>query len=720
MPHFLKQTTLFLLLLLSLGAYAQKKVLDSLETALKSHTKSDTTRVNLLNNIASRIFQTDANRALVLLKESESLSGQLNYAQGKAKSLFFTANAISEKNSDKLSWEPYYNEALTAYEKLNDKAGMSACYHNFGRLRFLIDDYEKAESNYKMAIELAEEARNAKRLSISLRGLGVLYSKLGQYEKAIDIYKKAVDLDEKSGNKTGIGNGMINLGTAYKRQAKFTLALEYFHKALEIKQQIGDQPGIASALSSIGGVYSLLKRQSDASEYFKKALVMFEKLNDKSEIASVRTNLSLIELSNGNFTEARQGFEAALAIFQNINQKSGVADVWANIGTLEMQTNNRDAALKAFEKAAKIDKELGADRELAYCYLKMGRVYFNGEDYEKALFYANESDALATKHNILDFRKDVSRLLSEIYYKQQQYKLAFEKQAVHDKLKDSVFSPQNIDKAAQIKYSYAYKSRENTLKNAVKSKDGQLQASQHQKLWWILGFASLAILLGIGYAIYKVRKLKMERKQILTEQKLRRSQMNPHFIFNSLQNVRGLIHNNQKDEAVDYLNQFSRLTRQILESSDENYTSLAEEIELLENYVSIQQLLYNRNFDFRLNVDDSIDTESIFLAPMLTQPFIENAIKHGLSGKKEGGILHIDFHLKGDKLFFEVSDNGSGFDATKTAQNHKSMAMDITRRRLEHYSKNASFAIKADNILDQYKNVIGAKVAFEIPYIYEN
>ncbi len=719
MPHFVKQATLFLVLLFATTFHAQKKVLDSLETALKTHTKADTVRVNLLNNIASRVFQTDADKALVLLKESGTLSDQLHYAPGKAKSLLFTGNATSEKVSDQTLVLKYYADALEVYQTLGDKVGMSSCYHNFGRIYFRQGDYKKAESNYKTAIALAEEANSNKRFLISMRGLGMVYSETGEYENAMEIYTKAVAMDLKTGNKAGLAYSYNNLGTAYKRQGKFAVALDYYTKALELNTEVGDNKGICAALSNVGGVYALLKRNEDATNYFNKAIALADKINDKYASSAFRINLALVEMDRGRFTEARQALENALEFFRQINSKPRISSAMVNLATLDFEQKKYDDALKGFEKAVALNKEIGAQREISYCYLKMGRIYFIKEDYEKALFYAKESEALAEKINVLDYRKDVARLLSEIYYQQQQYKLAFEKQNDHLKLTDSVFSPQNLDKAAQVKYNHAYKEKESDFNKVVASKDGQLKASQNETFWWILGFVCLAILLGFGYALYRIRKVKMENKQLLTEQKLRRSQMNPHFIFNSLQNVRSLINNNQKDEAVNYLNQFTKLTRQILESSDENYTSLAEEIDLLEKYVSIQQLLYNKTFDFKINVDDTIDAEATLLPPMLTQPFIENAIKHGLAAKADGGMLEINFLFKGEKLIFEVADNGSGFDGSKKSENHKSMAMDITRRRLKHFAKNESVEVKAENLFDQYRNIIGAKVAFEIPYLLE-
>ncbi|TDP61131.1 sensor histidine kinase [Flavobacterium dankookense] len=241
---------------------------------------------------------------------------------------------------------------------------------------------------------------------------------------------------------------------------------------------------------------------------------------------------------------------------------------------------------------------------------------------------------------------------------------------------------------------------------------------------WLIGLSSLLLLLLLGsYFYYRNNRQKqaitvLEKNQI--KQKLLITQMNPHFIFNSVQNIRSLINNKQNDEAVDYLGKFSKLTRQILENSNENYISLEEEVEMIENYLSIQQLLYENKFTFTIDVEDAIETESIFLPPMLAQPFIENAIKHGLSNTLENGKIAVHFYLKDEKLFFEVTDNGKGFDTDKKVSNHKSLAMTITKERLVTYTKNKDFIVQTDNLFNPEGKVEGAKVVFEIPYIYEN
>jgi len=232
----------------------------------------------------------------------------------------------------------------------------------------------------------------------------------------------------------------------------------------------------------------------------------------------------------------------------------------------------------------------------------------------------------------------------------------------------------------------------------------------------------LVVLLLGGYFYFRNNKQRqaisaLEKNQM--RQKLLLSQMNPHFIFNSLQNIRSLIRGKQDDAAIDYLGKFSKLTRQVLENSDEDYISLSDEVAMITNYLTLQQLS-GHAFDFKVTVADAINPESILLPPMLTQPFVENAIRHGVSAREAGGCIAVRFYLEGNQLFFEVTDNGNGFQSHRKQAGHKSMSMGITRERLAHYTKNRDIAIKADNLKDKDQNTIGARVGFEIPYIYEN
>lgn len=377
--------------------------------------------------------------------------------------------------------------------------------------------------------------------------------------------------------------------------------------------------------------------------------------------------------------------------------------------------SNARQAIQLFQKAGEIASELEYAKGKAVCYLHMGKIYNTRRDYEKAQEYASEGMAIANKSELDSLKKSFFMLLSEIQYDKNHHE------------PDTTIREEVRDMVAAIKYKYYLKDsldksveKANFLEQDMQDKENELVVFRLQTVLFAVGFVAVLIFIGFGVMWINVRKIKMENKQLLTEQKLKRSQMNPHFIFNSIQNVRSLIHGKKEEAAVEYLNRFSKLTRQVLESSDENYISLTEETEILQNYLSIQQLLYGNTFDFSISVAENMDADAFFIPPMLTQPFVENAIKHGLAGKQQGGRIVVRFLLHNKKLFFEVKDNGVGFSGSKQAENHKSMAMSITKERLSHYSKTTHFRFQADDIRDEQQQVKGARVLFEIPYIYEN
>jgi putative methionine-R-sulfoxide reductase with GAF domain len=185
-----------------------------------------------------------------------------------------------------------------------------------------------------------------------------------------------------------------------------------------------------------------------------------------------------------------------------------------------------------------------------------------------------------------------------------------------------------------------------------------------------------------------------------TELSLLRSQMNPHFIFNSLNSVQKYIWENKEEDAAEYLSSFARLMRAILENSRHEYISVKEEMEIIKLYIDLEHRRSNHHFDYLVKIDEQIDLDNTMIPPLLMQPFIENAIWHGLNKKKGKGNLRVAISKKEDQLVCEVEDDGTGRAAaeTKPAAEKKSLGISITQQRIEklvdNAGKNASVTIK--------------------------
>jgi len=227
----------------------------------------------------------------------------------------------------------------------------------------------------------------------------------------------------------------------------------------------------------------------------------------------------------------------------------------------------------------------------------------------------------------------------------------------------------------------------------------------------------------IAWLVVRQNKLKFEQTSLQLEQKLLRSQMNPHFIFNSLTSIESFIYENQPKEAGKYLSDFARLMRLILENSSEEFIPLNKEIKTLEYYLVLQKLRLENTLTYSIKTDGIEDIESINIPPMLTQPFIENSIEHGIRGSKVNGHIDIEFTMiDKDQMQIQVTDNGQGIDNKSRLNNerkedHKSMAMQVTKERLQvlNKSKRQKVTFSISDISNSDANKTGTKVIFTIP-----
>lgn len=185
-------------------------------------------------------------------------------------------------------------------------------------------------------------------------------------------------------------------------------------------------------------------------------------------------------------------------------------------------------------------------------------------------------------------------------------------------------------------------------------------------------------------------KAQLEKEMIDLEQKALRLQMNPHFIFNALNTIKGYYSEGDAINASAYISKFSKLLRMLLENTDQ-VVPLASEIEMLGLYISLAQTRYKNKFDYQLVVDEHLNTNETVIPTLLLQPIVENAIIHGLAPKEKKGILKVYFVKKGKQLECIVEDNGIGRTASKSNQkfkDHESKATDITSERIALFGKN--------------------------------
>jgi sensor histidine kinase YesM len=201
--------------------------------------------------------------------------------------------------------------------------------------------------------------------------------------------------------------------------------------------------------------------------------------------------------------------------------------------------------------------------------------------------------------------------------------------------------------------------------------------------------------------------------------------MNPHFIFNALSNIMQAIEGDNKKSALSYLSKFSKLLRTTLESSREDYILLEDEIKSIEHYLELQQLRYEEKFEYSIECDALIDLESAIIPPMLLQPFIENAIEHGIRHKTEKGHVIVRFMRKDDKIICEIEDDGVGrekaWEAEYKHKDHKSLATEIIKDRVVVLNKKLKKKISLTiiDLKSEANEAMGTMVRLDLPYLLD-
>lgn len=228
--------------------------------------------------------------------------------------------------------------------------------------------------------------------------------------------------------------------------------------------------------------------------------------------------------------------------------------------------------------------------------------------------------------------------------------------------------------------------------------------------------------LAMGYRIKKIENEKKSIENEMTKIKLTalRAQMNPHFIFNSLNSIRAYVISNEIRKASDYITKFSRLIRLILYYSANERITLREEIEALQLYVQLEELRFRENFGFEVNISNKLDMETIVVPPLIIQPYVENAILHGLAPKEGNKKLSLSIESENGNIIFRIEDNGVGRQFNKShsekAEGHKSIAMELTKKRIDLAGKLYS---KEENIIinDLFEQSIptGTEVILKFP-----
>ncbi|WP_127021453.1 tetratricopeptide repeat-containing sensor histidine kinase [Flagellimonas beolgyonensis] len=578
--------------------------------------------------------------------------------------------------------------------------------------------------------DLAKEYDYWEGQAFALNQLGTMYRNTSQYQKAVDLHLDALAAAEKANNTELRVLSLNMLGVVYRRTDAIKTALDYNQRALELAESV-DNPSvhikrsINVALNGIGNLYQTLEQYDQAIVQFERALKLEEELGNKLGLAINHQNIGNCLEEKGDLESALENYRKSLAYNEEIGSEYGTIICKNSLAQIYLKQDMPYAALVLLEPLLEASQRIGDFFITASIFINTGWAHTKLGNFDQAHDFISKGLDMAINRNMPSSILYGYQKLSELEYDRGDFKKAYEYYKKADENAAQISSATNLRYMNDIIERYETDKKNNQI--AVLAKQNEIVRLRLKKNETTLLVSALIVGLisSILYILYRQYQSKNEKRVLTLEQKMLRSQMNPHFLFNSLNSIKLYIINNEQKNAVHYLNKFSKLVRKILEASSQREISLAEELETVELYMNIENIRFSNEIDFRVEVDEDINVDNVKIPSLTLQPFLENSLWHGLSPKEGEKKIHIHVKRK-DKghVSIEILDNGVGRTMAEANKENrvlkrKSVGIHITKERLANFAKDYqnNFDVDIVDLYDDNGKPNGTKVVLDIPTI---
>jgi tetratricopeptide (TPR) repeat protein len=733
-------------LFLSDGVYKYKFIIDN----QWYHDPKNYQRINdkagsLVSMI--KIGNPDSIKDLAYYLNELALSEETGDELRSANAFTNIGSAYARMNNHPLAIQNF-QKAKVLYEKLKDNSAVADMLLNIAQSHRDLSDFPRMLEYLQKATKEYEKNGSKIGLAKTYRLMGYYYLNLPYFPAAITFFKQSLNIYQQLKEQKEIANLFIDLGHSYLLTQDTAKILPHLQQALHVNQAIGNKLGIARALGIIGDYY--FKFVSDipkALDHLHRSMVLFEEAGSKVGVAQVLANIATIYLSSAD-------------------------SVLMQVGIPPSEKYTR--ALAYQKTAQHIFKELLPESEQLFTLYRISETFEKMGSADSAYHYYKQYVGLREKVLSTEKQKDIVRLETKYEYERKEDSLKLQQFLSDEKLQKqlSLFQQQQqqlvlnrsllalSNKEKDIQH-LAYLKTQADLQNEQlikeqKVKENQLQSTQlttlkqekainslnQQKQWTyiIAGFVLLA--LSFFYFFNRSRlqsvrletqlvkeKAEQERKDTEFQRKLSdvsmsalRSQMNPHFIFNCLNSIKLYTTQNDIAAASEYLTKFSKLIRLVLENSRNEHITLSSELAALQLYIQMEAMRFKEKLSYDLVVENNVEATYIEIPPLLLQPYVENAIWHGLMPKDDGGHIKIRVGMQRDEILeINITDNGIGRAAaalnnTKVGK-HRSYGMKATTERISlinHVYKTGA-SVFVQDLVDDEGRPTGTQVTLQIP-----
>ncbi|MCH2033765.1 MAG: tetratricopeptide repeat protein [Tenacibaculum sp.] len=588
--------------------------------------------------------------------------------------------------------------------------------------------------------EFTDKDRNLRFLELSLKNgyligqiamrnnIGRILRREADYDQSIKYHKKALELAQKIGQPEVEAFTLNLLGACYRRDDDVRNALNCHQAALTISKRnkdntLNNKKNISISINSIGNIYLSLQQYNLALNEFEKSLDISKELNNEIGIAINYENIGFAQENLLMFDDAIKNYEESLKVNEKLNSTRGKIICFNNLSSVYRKKGSFGKALKYIEDIYPTAIEYNSNYYLARTLSNYGGALLKNNKLEEAELKLNEALKVAKKYSFKKSEIISTGFLADLYEQQDKYDLALDYYKKSVKVEKDAIGQKNLSYVNNLISKHDLQSKINEIAYLeTQSEIESLQFYRNRNIL-IITLITIALLSIALYSIYRQRLLNNDRKILLLEQQALQTQMNPHFIFNALNSIKLYIINNEQKQAVYYLNKFSKLIRNILDVSKIKEVSLKEELATMDLYMSIENIRFSNEINYQVDINPDMNTDTIKVPPLILQPFLENALWHGLSSKKSDKQIKLTANKVSDTVVeVNIIDNGIGRNAAAKIKEgkslkRKSVGIDLTKERLKTFSEDYDdeFSLTYHDLTNEDGSPAGTKVSLRFP-----
>ncbi|MCC6542689.1 MAG: histidine kinase [Flavobacteriales bacterium] len=567
-------------------------------------------------------------------------------------------------------------------------------------------DVDSALSCAHAFLTLARQHGSPKDVADAYNAMGVVFQDAGQSAASITALQKADSIYALVAPARRV-IALNNLSSSFQEMGDHWEAIRTLLDVVALSWSMSDTSSLISAYGNLGVTYASRKESRQSVDALRRSAQLSAAIGDSSQYALTQGNLGGVFADMGLLDSADFVLRAAMAYYEpDHTDDGGYSSACTNLGTVLQKQGAIDEAENWFLKGLSIDERSGHLVSVANNLVNLGGNRLLRKDLHGAIVNCDRARRIAEEAHALFELQHAHQCLSEAYEGMGMYAQALEHHRSMVAVRDSVVNEENTQEITRVEMRHEFTRRQlaDSLRHAADIEQlenertiAQLHADRNRNR--TIAVAGAAILLIMGGGLWyrldrKHRQARFEKEAATLETQALRSQMNPHFIFNALNSINAFVQQNDQDRASSYLTKFARVMRRVLENSRHSEVPLNEDLDALRGYLELERMRMQEKFDYTIEVVGGLNPEEVLVPPLVVQPFVENAIWHGISRKEGQGRITLRVARRNAHLIWVIEDDGVGRAtpgseatpfATTTATGTKktSLGTAITRARLD-------------------------------------